>query len=352
MADISQVRVNNTDYDFSDDTKVPYDLLQDTVGWTGKNLLENTGVSKTESGVTFTVNSDKSITVNGTATANVFFDLFNLTKDQYYEHFGNNDLILSGCPSGGDPSGHNTNWTKYHLGIIELQNTVDSTLVDGGDSVTIPADWFSNATNNIVLRVRIQSGYTVSNLTFYPMIRKADIMDDTYEPYNPSVKQTLRDSEVIEGKNLILYPYDNTSKTENGITWTDNGDGSINVNGTATADTEFVIHKGATHFNVDAGNYIASSGVTINDIDFYIQGTNDNTYVKTIASNVKNGTSITIDYNGYTDLNIRIKVTSGKTINNVTVYPMLRKATETDSTYEQYYIPLKDSMFKREEQRV
>ena len=49
------------------------DLLKDTVGWTGKNLLEVSSASQTINGVTFTVNSDKSVTVNGTASAQAEF---------------------------------------------------------------------------------------------------------------------------------------------------------------------------------------------------------------------------------------------------------------------------------------
>ena len=39
---------------------------------------------------------------------------------------------------------------------------------------------------------------------------------------------------TVSGKNLLPYPYYETTKTVNGITFTDNGDGSITVNGTAT----------------------------------------------------------------------------------------------------------------------
>lgn len=42
-------------------------------------------------------------------------------------------------------------------------------------------------------------------------------------------------------ENLIPYPYSETTKTENGITFTDNGDGSITINGTATAQAQFVV---------------------------------------------------------------------------------------------------------------
>jgi hypothetical protein len=41
--------------------------------------------------------------------------------------------------------------------------------------------------------------------------------------------------------NMIQYPYADTSKTVNGITFTDNGDGTITINGTASANAQFNI---------------------------------------------------------------------------------------------------------------
>ena len=41
------------------------------------------------------------------------------------------------------------------------------------------------------------------------------------------------------GKNLIPYPYMYTTRTVNGVTYTDNGDGSVTVSGTATGYSDF-----------------------------------------------------------------------------------------------------------------
>ena len=74
---------------------------------------------------------------------------------------------------------------------------------------------------------------------------------------------------VVSGKNLITYPYRNTTKTINGITFTDNGDGTITANGTATANATFLIDK-KLGFEKE-GNYFLSgcpSGGGLNS--FYI----------------------------------------------------------------------------------
>lgn len=51
------------------------------------------------------------------------------------------------------------------------------------------------------------------------------------------------------GKNLIRYPFAYTTRTTNGVTFTPKADGTIGVNGTATANTYFALNGG---FSVDA----------------------------------------------------------------------------------------------------
>lgn len=59
-----------------------------------KNLLKNTATSRTTYGVTLTVNSDGSVTCNGTATATIVYSIFE-------KELGQNTYILSGCPKNG-----------------------------------------------------------------------------------------------------------------------------------------------------------------------------------------------------------------------------------------------------------
>lgn len=60
-------------------------------------------------------------------------------------------------------------------------------------------------TSTIKVRLVIYPSYTCDNLTFYPMIRKADIEDDTYEPYieNTEVDVTLPALPVLPGTNTM-----------------------------------------------------------------------------------------------------------------------------------------------------
>ncbi|MBP3249947.1 MAG: hypothetical protein J6M48_06300 [Ruminococcus sp.] len=142
-----------------------------------KNLLKNTAVSAEINGVTFTVNSDGSITATGTATANADFTLSNLTG---YPTSGR--YVLSGCPEGG---GANT----YRIQIYQVA-------ADYGEGVAFVSQ------NRLNVYIRISAGQTVDNLVFKPMIRPAEIPDSTYQPYAPSNRELFEGIEPI----LTAFP--------------------------------------------------------------------------------------------------------------------------------------------------
>lgn len=68
-----------------------------------------------------------------------------------------------------------------------------------------------------------------------PTKEECDIMFANYFDNTQHTAGSVRVKSV--GKNLVDYPYEDTTKTSNGISFTDNGDGSITVSGTATAVT-------------------------------------------------------------------------------------------------------------------
>lgn len=144
--------------------------------YSGKNLLNNTATTQTVSGVTFTVNADKSVTAKGTATADIGFTIGTKMLDAGISY------ILSGCPSGGSTS-------TYYLRYIGFT-------YDVGNGSTIKYD----ANFTMPVEIGIKSGVTI-NATFYPMLRLASVTDATYEPYtggtpapNPSYPQAIYNS--------------------------------------------------------------------------------------------------------------------------------------------------------------
>lgn len=169
--------------------------LVDTVGWTGKNLIRLTvdtikalntktgtwsGNTWSIYGVDYEIITDPldsqtvlGIRVNGTATGLARLMLANW----YYP--ANTSVIMSGCPSGGGSS-------KYRIYIADKG---EKWYNDGSDT-TLP---ITDVDITIQPRIAIYKDYHADNLMFYPMIRHADIIDDTYEPYHASVKEELRD---------------------------------------------------------------------------------------------------------------------------------------------------------------
>lgn len=69
----------------------------------------------------------------------------------------------------------------------------------------------------------------------------ANVSEGAYVDYTNVVIE-LGDT-VAQRRNLFTYPFSETTKTFNGITYTDNGDGTITVDGTATAQSFFVISR-------------------------------------------------------------------------------------------------------------
>ena len=149
------------------------------VGGAGKNKLPMTlagiksantsgtwsGNAYTVNGVTFTINTDSDDNVLGITANNKASSTAILILAENFSAFSA-DVILNGCPSGGSNS---TYRVDYNGG----------TGADMGSSVTITAGTsFTNA------RIRIASGYSASNVKFYPMIRLATVTDTTFAPYS------------------------------------------------------------------------------------------------------------------------------------------------------------------------
>ena len=88
------------------------------------------------------------------------------------------------------------------------------------------------------------------------------------------------------GSNILSYPYTDTTKTTNGITFTVNGEGDVVVTGTATADAYFTIAQGTlSQLGITAGQkFIVTSGYS--GAKIVVTETNSsNVVVSTITGN-------------------------------------------------------------------
>lgn len=281
---------------------------------TGKNLLKNTATSKTVNGVTFTVNDDGSITANGTATAQVGYYVGTFSAK------ANENYLINGMPNNSDGGNY-----FYYLSGTKYAYSGDTLLTESNDK-------------DLAVQIIIPSGVTVNNINFYPMIRLASIEDDTYELYtgnkpspNPEYPQEVvgaGNSGSIEGKvcgkNLLKYPYSNTTKTVNGITFTDNGDGSVTVNGTATADTKFTC---VANFQFKKGETYITTGCPEG-------GGGSKYYLSSLGTDY--GSGVVYTANADAKIWIQIGIKSGATCNNLVFKPMIRLASIEDDAYETY----------------
>lgn len=283
-----------------------------TVAVTGKNLIPPKAASETINGVTCTVNADGSLTLNGTATGNCFFH----------------------CPDMEIVSGIYTlsSGVKLPAGITLILRKKDINkqimyVYAGSSSKTKPTGYSGKA----FVYVAVSSGTTVTNLTLYPQLevgREAT----AYEPYHG---ETITSDEVelygdahTVGKNLI--PTMDEPLSANGITCMVNVDGSITLDGTATANT----YINFPHMMIEAGTYTLSSGSAIpTGIGLSLREANDQSTNLLRISNGQSAATGTIAYNG--DAYVYISINSGTTVSNLTIYPQLEAGSEA-TAYEPY----------------
>ncbi|MBQ7798755.1 MAG: hypothetical protein IJ371_06510 [Clostridia bacterium] len=187
-----------------------------------KNLLENiNGVgSVTMNGITFTTNKDKSITINGTSTA----------QARYYVKTSDIPLVLDSTKtyyiSGANTTNNiNIEWgldtgTRYNYGVITGASSIGNVMVF------------------------INKGNTIDNVTIYPQVELGNEMT-SYTPYKKfyyneteSMGNIVVDDITCKNLfNIFKFRSAGYSTTIRGVTFTVQNDGGIKVSGTATGGT-------------------------------------------------------------------------------------------------------------------
>ena len=149
-------------------------------------------------------------------------------------------------------------------------------------------------------------GYVESlNVGHFDKKQKATVQIVCPSPYWQSALEVINEMTAVEnmfyfpfasegGKNLLPYPYDSTTITKNGVTFTDNGDGTVTVNGTATAYTDFACQSRIdtkTPYTLADGAYIVNGCPEGGGTSTYrvLVGITENGAWKTIAADGGNG---------------------------------------------------------------
>lgn len=293
---------------------------------TGKNLLNNNGTSGTKNGVTYTINPDKSITLNGTSTQAFIFDIDNgRTLDA-----GTYTLSLEGKIQG--------------CGIYLYVNQTLKTYVSSNNSSD---NWKTNFTLDSTttfneIRIDVQNSKTFNNVTIYPMIRLASITDDTYEPYtngpspNPDYPQDIHvvsgdNSIEVVGKNLFNPNVATSNCTVN------NGFITITSNSTDLyIEGVFAYNEANRFLTLPSGSYYMKSTNPNVRITFYGTGSldTDGTQPRTLTEETKFG-------------GIRVRSINGTSLQNVSFGLMLATDNSSFEPYQgaSYPITLPEGMF-------
>ncbi len=155
------------------------------------------------------------------------------------------------------------------------------------------------------------------------------------EPWLYNDEETVAEATVpseIVGKNLLPYPYASTTVTKTGISWTDNGDGSITAKGTPTAPNAAgfqlsadasILHDGVT-YSLSCGDHpYGASGLSI--FCYYIDENGNSQYKKNFTWSDK-----------YTFKTINIQLNLVTEYYDFTFFPQLEIGAEA-TEYEPYY---------------
>lgn len=286
------------EYGISPSPEFPSEI--ESVGY--ENLFNIIASSATINGLTFTINEDKSITINGIATATTNFKFTNsmtLPVGTY---------TLSGCPDGGS-------WETYRI------TSYNGQYYDFGSNKTF------NITENLTQEwyIQIYSGATLNNMTFYPMLEKGTIA----HPFIPYGKYGIEVKTV--GENLLESIKPAGTTTTNGLNFVVNDDKTILVNGISTQQTTFLVSEFL--YNNYGGKYVkgAPSGSSSSGYCLLVSYYDENSKWKAEVYDKGNGVLINGDY---PFIQISILIRNGITVNNQIFKPMI--VDNIDTEYKTY----------------
>ena len=358
-----------TDLNATYDDFVPYGGYE--IKTCGKNIVQNTLTNETINGITSVLNPDRSISFNGTASAVAIFAF----APKALKTFWNNckgDVKLLGCPT--DSPG-----TSSHY--LQIWTPNGKTFVDDGKGIVIKeSDRVGIPFGNIA--IIINAGRTVSNLVFKPMLTTN--LDATYDDYERYIESTVHidsttefplfglksfdgETNIISPANVkCVYPTNESGKgvldslynkdkmlteqnkslevlgkcknllnptlrtvTQDGITCTDNGDGTYTLNGTCSVDSP------------KTTIILTSESMKIDEDVKFICCTQSGSSDKFRASVDYDDGTYSVDYGegtllskGKTITKISIIVSNGATVNNLLFKPML--TTNLNATYDDF----------------
>ena len=292
---------------------------------TGKNKLPYPYVQSTinSNGISIVVNNDSSITINGTETAGVYTGIV-LNNTLTFEDGKTYTISYNSTATN----------IQIYISYKDAEGTTKYVMRNG--SLTWSSDYTFASIN-----VQIIPNGTYSNVVVYPILVEGSTYDGVWEPYtggipspNPNYPQEITsvgDSGSVDlkvqGQNLLPYPYHETTKTTRGIRYTDNGDGSFIVSGTAAdGNASFYMWlSGDVPFVAGQTYRKYCNSETCHLIIHYVDGKGTSVYIS------NNSTFVWKD--DYALKHIYLQVSSGYSASDV-VYPIIVAGSTYDGVWE------------------
>lgn len=235
--------------------------------------------------------------------------------------------------------------TDYYLQYLteNITGTQKNVSVFAGASQTTRIKYFTNGiggtfntgeNTEINIWFYVSMGGSEGEVNFTNIQLEEGSVATEYTPYNSLGFKVI-------GKNIIPFPYYDKTITRKGVTFTQNDDGSITANGTATADSGYIIlARDINSIFTKEGKY-ALSGIT---------GGSSTTYYLQLYINGKSQPAITTKSKTYSinegDVinQISFFFKEGVVFNNLVIKPQL-EYNEEATAYEPYksqteYFPL------------
>lgn len=308
-------------YNSADDEWVNSSDVWDTMAQNGAhNLCEFIATTQTMGDVAFTVdNTNNIVTANNTSSGVIqFYDVGKFTPSK------TGSYILSGCTGGSD--------STYGFRLIDTTANTSTFQYDSEVTATLTAG------HVYLLRIHVfTSGVAFSNQKFYPMIRLASDHNTDYTPYAPTNRDCMSyaANSKLGAHNLLRI----TKPTQvfNGVTFTINNEtGVISMSGTVGSQYNYAMADLSVMNTTElAGKtVIVSGGSNVTNVYLNITCKNAGETI-VLDQNVNlNGEQITIPA---TTAKIELYIIADSTYSgNLTVYPMIRLASDTDTTHAPY----------------
>ena len=311
------------------DFKLKGETSQQT--YTGKNKLAFANAAYSSNGVTSTWNNG-AVSVAGTASSpQVFITNYctnNLSAGTYTFSLDRNAprrFIFRTFDA------NNATIASYNL--EQGQSSVQVTISGNEAKYRIVMLAVSGTTYNETDYFQLELGSSATS--FEPYVGGIPAPNPDY----PQAVKTVAGENVVKicGKNLVLYPYFNSTKTTNGITFTDNGDGTISANGTASAQALFWISRDIWSYTtrnivIPAGTYtISKTGRS--DCTIFVTAYGKTQGPLGTFSASENDTSFTVAEEA--SLTARLSVASGASVSGFVFQPQLELGS-TATAYEPY----------------